>query len=84
MYNLSMNIYDFDNTIYDGESFYDFFIEYIKVNPAFIRYLPKVIIAFAKYKLGKVTTQQMMDDYAPIISNEIIILGKVVSLIRYF
>ena len=66
-YNIVMNIYDFDNTIYDGESLYDFFIEYIKVNPAIVRYLPKVLLAFAKYKLGKVTTQQMMDNYAPVI-----------------
>ena len=67
MYNKFMNIYDFDNTIYDGESFFDFFIEYIKVNPVCVRFLPKVMFAFLKYKLGKVTVEQMMTDYAPVI-----------------
>ena len=62
-----MNIYDFDNTIYDGESFFDFFLEYVKVNPVFVRFLPKVMFAFLKYKLGKVTVEQMMTDYAPVI-----------------
>ena len=67
MYNQIMNIYDFDNTIYDGESFFDFFLEYVKVNPAIARFLPKVMFAFLKYKLGKVTVEQMMTDYAPVI-----------------
>ena len=67
MYNQYMNIYDFDNTIYDGESFFDFFLEYVKVNPVFVRFLPKVMFAFLKYKLGKVTVEQMMTDYAPVI-----------------
>lgn len=62
-----MNVYDFDNTIYDGESFWDFFIEYVKVNHTFVRYIPKVIVAFAKYKLGKITVEQMKTDYAPVI-----------------
>ena len=67
MYNQYMNIYDFDNTIYDGESFFDFFLKYVKVNPVFVRFLPKVMFAFLKYKLGKVTVEQMMTDYAPVI-----------------
>ncbi len=67
LYNHSMNIYDFDNTIYDGESVWDFFISYIKVNPSFVRFIPRVIYAFAKYKLGKLTVDQMIKNYAPVI-----------------
>lgn len=62
-----MNVYDFDNTIYDGESIWDFFKSYIRVNPSFVRYMPRVIFAFAKYKLGKLTVEQMLRDYAPVI-----------------
>lgn len=62
-----MNVYDFDNTIYDGESAFDFFISYLKVRPSLILKLPKVIIAFGKYKLGKITTDKMMTEYAPLI-----------------
>lgn len=62
-----MNIYDFDNTIYDGESALDFFFSYIKVRPAAARLIPKVLIATAKYELGKMTVQQALKDYAPLI-----------------
>lgn len=62
-----MNIYDFDNTIYDGESVWDFFKSYIREQPSIIRFMPKVIFAFAKYKLGKLTVEQMISDYAPLI-----------------
>ena len=62
-----MNVYDFDNTIYDGESAIDFFFCYIKLNPSMIRFLPKVLFAMVKYKLGKITIEKMMSDYAPLI-----------------
>ena len=67
MYNSNMNVYDFDDTIYDGESALDFFISYMKENPSMLRYMPKVLFAMLKYKLGKITTEQMMRDYAPLI-----------------
>lgn len=62
-----MNIYDFDDTIYDGESALDFFLAYIKVHPSMCTLLPKVLLGIVKYKLGKVTIEKMMSDYAPII-----------------
>lgn len=62
-----MNIYDFDDTIYDGESALDFFLAYVKEHPAMVRLVPKVVIGVLKYKLGKVTIEKMMSDYAPII-----------------
>ena len=60
-----MNVYDFDNTIYDGESCLDFFFWYIKKYPHLLKLTPRVIYAFAKYKLGKVTVAQALRDYAP-------------------
>ena len=62
-----MNVYDFDNTIYDGESFVDFFFSYIKVKPAAAKMIPKVLFATVKYELGKITVQQVFSDYAPLI-----------------
>lgn len=62
-----MNVYDFDNTIYDGESAIDFFFSYIKQNPSMMRFIPKVLFALVKYKLGKITIEKMMRDYAPLI-----------------
>ena len=62
-----MNVYDFDDTIYDGESALDFFLAYMKVNPAMLKMLPKVLRAMARYKLGKVTVDGFMKDYAPLV-----------------
>lgn len=60
-----MNVYDFDNTIYDGESCLDFFWYYINKYPKLIKLTPRVIHAFAKYKRGKVTVEQALEQYAP-------------------
>ena len=47
-----MNVYDFDKTIYDGDSTLDFFIFSLKKNPGLIRFLPIQIIGFLKYMFG--------------------------------
>lgn len=60
-----MNVYDFDNTIYNGESCFDFFKFYLKKKPGLIRYMPQIIYAFARYKRGKVTIEEAMERYAP-------------------
>lgn len=46
-----MNVYDFDNTIYDGESIVDFFLFCLKKKPSLILYLPRVMYTLLLYKL---------------------------------
>ena len=60
-----MNVFDFDDTIYDGESVLDFFFWYIKKYPRLLKLMPRVLFAFAKYKAGRVTIAQALTDYAP-------------------
>ena len=36
-----MNVYDFDGTIYDGDSTVDFFLHALKRNPSVLLHLPK-------------------------------------------
>lgn len=60
-----MNVYDFDNTIYDGESCFDLFLFYIKKRPRLIRFLPSVVRAFARYKRGEVTIEGALEEYGP-------------------
>ena len=62
-----MNVYDFDDTIYDGESALDFFFYYLKKTPYLVRYIPKVLYAMYKYKRGRVTVEQALEIYAPFI-----------------
>ena len=45
-----MNVYDFDNTIYDGETLVDFIMYYVKTDPRIWKYVPKLLyIAFKDF-----------------------------------
>lgn len=59
-----MTVYDFDNTIYQGESGFDLFLYFIKKDAKGIaRYVPKFFECFLKYKLGKITIDEVINDY---------------------
>ncbi len=58
-----MNVYDFDNTIYDGESVVDFFIFYCKKDKSLIKHMPSVFYALLKYKMGKATIEGALAQY---------------------
>ncbi len=64
-----MNVYDFDNTIYKGESPFQFFFYYLKRTPYLIKYIPMVIKALTKYKAGKITVEQALTEYAPFVED---------------
>ena len=65
-----MNVFDFDNTIYDGESTLDLFFFYIVRKPWLLRMLPTVLKAFARYKKGEVTLAEALERYAPMIEKD--------------
>lgn len=50
-----MNVYDFDNTIYAGDSSIDFYLFCIKRHPSLMLFLPRQIVAAIKYKRGRIT-----------------------------
>lgn len=62
-----MNVYDFDNTIYDGESFFHLFLFYLKKKPSLVKMFPQVVNVFRRYKKGEVTIDEMLNRYAPMI-----------------
>ena len=47
-----MNVYDFDKTIYDGDSTLDFYLFVLRKRPSLIRYLPIQVFGFLKYLFG--------------------------------
>lgn len=49
-----MNVYDFDNTIYDGDSTIDFYLFCVMKHPKVLFCLPGQIYGFLLYKLKKV------------------------------
>lgn len=62
-----MRAFDFDNTIYKGESVFHFYLFSIKYNFSVIKYIPIVLYNLVKYKLGKTTMedlQQAVKKYA--------------------
>ena len=46
-----MNVYDFDNTLYDGESALDFYFFCLKRHPRLIKYVFVILVSLVKYKL---------------------------------
>lgn len=54
-----MNVYDFDKTIYDGDSSIHFYRYILKKYPKIIRFWPRQIKAALSYKLGKITKTEM-------------------------
>ena len=49
-----MNVYDFDGTIYNGDSTIDFFLYAMKWKPALVRYLPKQLWGFVLYGIKRI------------------------------
>ena len=56
-----MNAYDFDNTIYDGESIYDFFIFCIKKDKTLLKYFPLVLFRMIEYKLNLLKIEKIYE-----------------------
>lgn len=46
-----INVFDFDGTIYDGDSTLDFYKYCLRKNPKLIFYLPRQILGAVKYKM---------------------------------
>lgn len=58
-----MNVYDFDNTIYDGESVLDLLKFYIKKDPKLLKEVPWIARAAIRYKSGKMSLDEALEDY---------------------
>lgn len=56
-----MNVYDFDNTVYDGETVVDFYLFCLSKKPSLIKYMPVVLSMLVKYKLGRVSEEELFE-----------------------
>ncbi|MBQ9428431.1 MAG: haloacid dehalogenase-like hydrolase [Clostridia bacterium] len=54
-----MRVFDFDNTVYDGESPFDVFIFGLRYRPRTVRYLLIVLYYLARYKLHNISEEKM-------------------------
>lgn len=57
-----MNVYDFDGTIYDGDSSVDFYLFCLKKQPDIVRYFVKQIYGMVLYKF-KIISKTRMKEY---------------------
>lgn len=62
-----MNVYDFDNTIYRGETGVDLFIYYLKKDPKLLGAIPWALSCITKYKTGRITLERAVEDYSGVI-----------------
>lgn len=60
---MEYNVYDFDGTIYDGDSTLDFYIFCMMRNPVVLLDLPKTILFFLKFKFGKCTRKDFKTQF---------------------
>lgn len=58
-----MNVYDFDKTIYAGDSSLDFYLYCITYQPFILKYLPKQIWGIFLFKLHVITKTQMKERF---------------------
>lgn len=54
-----MRVFDFDGTIYDGESLFDLYLYSARHDPKVFRYIAPVLRYAIKYKIGRATLEQM-------------------------
>ena len=64
-----MNVYDFDNTIYDGESIIDFFNFLVKKDFKLVKYYPKILRLLILYKMNKVNIEKLKDKLCKLSKN---------------
>ena len=57
---VKVNVYDFDGTVYDGESTLDFYLYCVRRHPKAIKYIFVVLWSFIKYKLCLVSENELM------------------------
>ena len=61
---MKVNVYDFDNTIYDGETLIDYIMYYIKHDPKIWKYVPKLLFIAFKDACHLFTVDEAIKAYA--------------------
>ena len=65
---MKLNVYDFDGTIYDGDSSIDFIKYLINKNKRIIFHLPKMFIYLIKYKLKLISKETMKECFFEVLN----------------
>ncbi len=60
---IEINVFDFDNTIYDGESAIDMYMMLVKHHPFLLKHIPTVVSAIVKYKRAAISIDEVLETY---------------------
>lgn len=75
-----MNVYDFDRTIYDGNSWFDFYMFCLKKNPSIIKYAFLYIPEHFKYKKNIISKSTAKETLFAFVSD----MDNIEDLVREF
>ena len=67
-----MNVFDFDETIFDGDTAFEFVTEFVRKNPSLLKLTPDIIKVIRDYKNLTFRFEDLVDKYGPMISDFII------------
>ena len=79
-----MNVFDFDNTIYDGESFVDLFIMVLCKDPTLLRYVPTMVSGIVQYKTGTLRLETALEQYSNPFEEYVSALSDIDALVDEF
>lgn len=79
-----MNVYDFDNTIYDGETLVDFVLYYVKTDPKIWKYIPKLLYICFKDAFHLFTVEEAVTAYASFLEGYYVKLGDLQADVARF
>jgi HAD superfamily phosphoserine phosphatase-like hydrolase len=63
-----MNVYDFDGTIYDGDSSVDFFLYALKRKPSLLCYIPRQAWGFLLYGMKRISKTELKEYFFSFLS----------------
>ncbi len=72
-----VNVYDFDNTIYDGETLVDFVLYFMRRDIKIWKYLPKLIVIALRDALHLFTVEDAVDAYASFLEGYYVNAGDI-------
>jgi HAD superfamily phosphoserine phosphatase-like hydrolase len=79
-----MNVFDFDNTIYDGESFVDLFKMMLGRDASVLRHIPRMISGVTQYKVGSLRLEEGMARYSKYVEQYLAKLPDMESIVMEF
>ena len=79
-----MNVFDFDNTIYDGESFVDLFIMVLGKDPTLLKNVPAMVSGVVQYKAGTLRLESALERYSKAFEEYIVKIPDLDAVINEF